>query len=279
LPGFWGLRGVVLVVAAVVLGGVLTATLQVAPSSLILATTTSTQDSGLLEFLLPPFETSYGVTVRVVAVGTGQALELGRRGDADVLLVHAPEKERAFVEEGYAAYRLEVMYNHFLLLGPREDPAAVAEVDDVVEAFRRIAAAGARFVSRGDESGTHAKEIEIWAQAGLDPATFGPWYFEAGQGMAATLRMAEELNAYILADESTYAILLPTLSRLVVLVPPSEMLRNQYSVIVVSPSRHPAASFEAADAFARWLVSAEGQDRIAAYVLNGRSLFVPNAGG
>jgi len=232
--------------------GVLAAALAQASGSLVLATTTSTQDSGLLEALLPPFEKQNGIKITVLAVGSGQALELGRRGDADVLMVHSPQQEAAFIREGHGLARRSFMYNDFLVVGPKEDPAGIRGLRSVVEAFRALARAEAQFVSRGDESGTHVKEREIWRKAGGGPK--GAWYLEGGTGMAATLRLANEKGGYTLSDRATFLVWKKRLA-LESMVEGDAILRNLYSVIVVSPRRHHGVNHRMASRFADYLFS------------------------
>ena len=241
---------------------------------MVLATTTSLEDSGLLDVLVPAFEAAHpGYAVKVVAVGTGQALALGRRGDADVLLVHAPPAESVFVAAGHGLERREIMWNDMVVVGPSADPARVRGLRDAAEAFRRIAAAGAPFVSRGDSSGTHQKELALWRAAGVRPR--GAWYLDAGQGMAEVLLMAAEKRAYTLADRATVLALSPRLD-LEVLVEGDVRLRNVYSVIRVTR----AAEREGAAAFADWLVGPGAQALIGRFGVErfGRPLFVPLAG-
>lgn len=220
--------------------------------SLTLATTTSARDSGLLDALLPRFRAQSGIEVKVVAVGTGQALELGRRGDADVLLVHAPDAEKRFVEAGYGVGRRPLMHNDFVIVGPKEDPAGVAGEASAVAALRKIAQAQAPFVSRGDDSGTHKKEKKLWREAGLRPD--GPWYLEAGTGMAATLRVANDKRAYTLTDRGTFLAHRDRLD-LKILCEGDPRLRNFYSVMLVNPARHPHVKSEAAGRFIDFLRS------------------------
>lgn len=244
-------------------------------TELLLASTTSTEDSGLFEVLLPAFTEAHpDVEVNVTAVGTGQALELGRRKDADVLLVHAPAAETAFVAGGHGTVRCEVMYNDFVIVGPGADPAGVAGMDDAPAALRQIAAAGSEFVSRGDDSGTHRKEQALWSV--LEREAAGDWYMEVGQGMAETLRMASERQAYALTDRATFLNQRDGLA-LEVLVEGDERLFNQYGVIPVAGASHP----EAARAFAVWITSERAQALIGSYGVEGfgRPLFVPNASG
>lgn len=231
---------------------------------LVLATTTSTQDSGLLDYLLPDFESSTGIKVEVVAVGSGQALEMGRNGDADVLLVHSPAQEEQFVAEGYGVDRTYVMYNDFVVVGPADDPAGIAGMRDVKAAFTRIAEAGATFISRGDNSGTHVKEKSIWAAAGIAPEG-EKWYVLAGQGMGEVLLMAEEMKAYTLSDRGTYLSRLNEGYTLSILLEGDPLLTNPYHVIAVNPERHPGVNYKGATAFIHWLISSDTQKRIASF--------------
>jgi tungstate transport system substrate-binding protein len=233
-----------------------------AAPALTLATTTSTQDSGLLDVLLPAFSAQTGIEVKAVAVGTGQALELGRRGDADVLLVHDPAGEQQFMDEGHGELRRPVFYNDFVLAGAPGDPAKVKGATSVSEAFGRIAGRPAPFVSRADDSGTHKKELAIWKKAGLDPT--GDWHVRAGAGMAQVLRMASEKHAYTLADRGTFLALQKELD-LIVLSEGDPLLKNQYSVIVVSSATHPHVRQHAARQFADFLTSAEGRQIIGTF--------------
>jgi tungstate transport system substrate-binding protein len=243
-----------------------------------LASTTSTEQSGLFKHLLPVFQKKTGIQVRVVAVGTGQALDIGRRGDADVVLVHARPLEEKFLAEGYAVKRQDVMYNDFVLLGPKSDPAKALGTKDVVAAFQRIRAARAPFVSRGDRSGTHFAELEIWKMAGIDiAAEKGPWYRDTGQGMGPALNTASALNAYILADRGTW-LAFKNRGELAIAVEGDKRLYNQYGVMLVNPARHPNVKKETGQAFIDWLVSPEGQKAIADYKIGGEQLFFPNAG-
>jgi tungstate transport system substrate-binding protein len=242
------------------------------------ASTTSTEQSGLFRHLLPIFEKKTGIQVRVVALGTGQALDVGRRGDADVVLVHAKPLEEKFVAEDYGVKRYEVMYNDFVLIGPKSDPAAVAGGKDVVQAFRKIHKARAAFVSRGDNSGTHFAELEIWKAAGIDIAKQkGPWYRETGQGMGPALNTAAGMNAYILADRGTW-LSFKNRADLVIVLQGDKRLFNQYGIILVNPAKHLGVKREMGQAFIRWLISSEGQEAIAAYRIGGEQLFFPNAG-
>lgn len=267
-----------------ILGGVLVAALAVAgrplsgqPSYLTLASTTSTEQSGLFERILPHFERATGIQVRVVALGTGQALALARRGDADAVLTHDPEAELKAVAAGWLIERREVMYNDFVLLGPAADPARIRGGRDVGAAFSAIRAAGAPMVSRGDGSGTHAAELRFWAAAGGAPVPVRDrWYRETGSGMGPALNTAAALDAYVLADRGTW-LSFANRGRLTVLLEGDPRMVNQYAVALVNPARHPAAKTALARRFADWLVSETGQAAIGAYTVAGRPLFVPNA--
>ena len=241
------------------------------------ASTTSTQNAGLFDHLLPRFEAETGIEVRVVAVGTGQALRLARNGDADLLLVHDKPSEEAFVAEGYGSERFDLMYNDFVAVGPAVDPAGIADTDDAAEALKRIAAAETPFVSRGDDSGTHRRERALWAAAGLDPTgASGTWYREAGQGMGATLNTAWMMEAYTLTDRGTWLKMRGRLD-LRLLVEGDAGLRNQYGVTLVSPERHPHVKAALARRFAEWLISPAGQAAIDGFTIEGERLFIPNA--
>lgn len=240
------------------------------------ASTTSTEQSGLFKHLLPIFTAKTGIGVRVVAVGTGQALDIGRRGDADVVLVHDPQAERKFIEEGSGTRHRRVMYNDFVLVGPRGDPAGAAG-KDIAAAFRRIFETSAPFVSRGDKSGTHAAELRLWRLAGAElPAQKGPWYRETGAGMGPALNTASALGAYILADRATW-LAFRNRGDLALLVQGDERLFNQYGVMLVSSRKHMHIKTRLARAFIDWLVSPEGQSAIAGYRIGGEQLFFPNA--
>ena len=241
------------------------------------ASTTSTQNAGLFDHLLPLFEAETGIEVRVVAVGTGQALRLARNGDADLLLVHDKPSEEAFVAEGYGSQRFDLMYNDFVVVGPASDPAGIAGTDDAAAALAGIAAAKAPFVSRGDDSGTHRREQALWAAAGVDPTgASGTWYREAGQGMGATLNTATMMEAYTLADRGTWLSMRGRLD-LRVAVEGDARLRNQYGITLVSPERHPHVKAEPARRFADWLLSSAGQAAIDGFTIDGERLFIPNA--
>jgi tungstate transport system substrate-binding protein len=241
------------------------------------ASTTSTEQSGLFKHLLPIFHKKTGVQVRVVAQGTGQALDMGRRGDADVVFVHARPLEEKFVAEGYGVRRFEVMYNDFVLAGPKSDPAKVAGTKDIVGALRKIKSAQAPFVSRGDRSGTHFAELELWKAAGVDIAKDrGPWYRDTGSGMGPTLNTASAMNGYALTDRGTW-LSFKNRGDLVIAVEGDKRLFNQYGVILVNPAKHPHVKKDMGQAFIDWLVSREGQEAIAGYKINGEQLFFPNA--
>ncbi len=271
-----------LVVAAVVLMG-FGVYLSLPKGSLLMATTTSTRDTGLLPYLLPLFTKDTGVEVRYITVGTGQALDAGRRGDADVVMVHAPPLEAAFMASGDGACRNELMYNRFVVVGPPADPAGVRNATSAADAFLRIRGAGqngtARFESRADRSGTNTKELELWRDAGLNASTFGAWYERTDQGMGATLTITNQrTDAYTLSDDGTWYALKASLQYLAVLYgSPDPVLRNQYAVIpVAATAAHPYVKVTLAVEFARWLASARGQGLIAAYAVNGHAIFTPD---
>jgi tungstate transport system substrate-binding protein len=240
-----------------------------------LASTTSTDQSGLFGFILPKFEAQSGIKVNVVALGTGQALDTGRRGDADVVLVHDRPAEDRFVAEGWGIDRRDVMYNDFVIVGPKADPAKIKGSGDAVEGFRRIAAASADFVSRGDKSGTNAAELRFWKEAGIDPKTV-KGYKEAGSGMGPTLNMSASLGAYTLADRGTW-LSFKNRQDLDILLAGDKRLFNPYGVMLVNPAKHPHVKQEAGRKFIDWITSAEGQSTIAAYKINGEQLFFPDA--
>jgi tungstate transport system substrate-binding protein len=245
-------------------------------ATLLLASTTSAENSGLLAHLLPRFEAASGIRVRVVAVGTGQALKLGERGDADLLLLHDPPAEEAFLARGFGLERREVMANDFVLVGPRADPAGIRGGRDAAAALAAIAARKAPFLSRGDESGTHALERALWRRAGIDPTRAGSWYRETGSGMGATLNTAAGLAAYTLADRASWAAF-RNRRDLEILLEGDPLLENVYSLVLVSPIRHPHVRIAEARAFADWLGGPEGQAAIAAFAIDGRPLFRPTA--
>jgi len=268
---------VLLAVVSVGCGGAPAPTPTPQTAKLILATTTSTENSGLLAYLLPFFEKEYGVRVEVIAVGTGQALQLGRDGNADVLLVHARAKEDAFMAEGHGVRREDVMYNDFVIVGPEADPAGIRGMEDAAHAFAAIAQAQAPFISRGDDSGTHTKEKSIWAKAGIEPK--GDWYISAGQGMGAVLTMADERQAYTLSDRATYLARTLEGIDLVILVEGDPILFNPYGVIAVNPNKSPEIHAELADQFIDWLVSLPTQEKIAQFGVQefGMPLFTPDS--
>ncbi len=244
---------------------------------IILATTTSTQDSGLLDVILPDFTDKTGIGVDVVAVGTGQAMELGARGDADVLLVHARAREDEFVANGDAPERRDVMYNDFIIVGPASDPAGIKGLTSAADAFKAISDSQSPFISRGDDSGTHTKEKAVWKAAGIEPA--GDWYQSAGQGMGAVLTMAGEQEAYTLSDRATYLARKAEGLDLEILGEGDKVLFNPYGVLPVSPDKHPAVNFEGAMAFVEWITSPETQAMIGEFGVDtfGQSLFIPDA--
>jgi tungstate transport system substrate-binding protein len=262
---------------AVAAGVVFAATAVAQDKSILVASTTSTQDSGLFGHLLPLFKSKTGIDVRVVAQGTGQAIDTGRRGDADVVFVHARLAEEQFVAEGFGVKRYPVMYNDFILVGPQRDPAGIKGSKDIVSALKTLKDKGVPFISRGDKSGTHQAELELWSIAGVDIAKDkGPWYREIGQGMGAALNSASASNAYVLADRATW-LSFKNKGDLVIAVEGDKRLFNQYGVILVNPAKHPSVKKELGQQFIDWLVSAEGQKAIADYKINGEQLFYPNA--
>jgi tungstate transport system substrate-binding protein len=245
--------------------------------SIVVSSTTSTQDSGLFGHILPLFKAKTGIEVKVVSQGTGQALDTGRRGDADVVFVHAKSAELKFLEEGFSTKRYPVMYNDFVLIGPKSDPAGIKGSKDIVAALKTIKDKGAPFISRGDKSGTHVAELALWKVAGIDiEAQKGPWYKSIGQGMGAALNTASAGNAYVLADRGTW-LSFKNRGDLVVAVEGDKRLFNQYGVMLVNPAKHPNVKKELGQQFIDWLVSAEGQKAIADYKIGGEQLFYPNA--
>ncbi len=241
------------------------------------ASTTSTEQSGLFKHLLPVFEKKTGTQVRVVALGTGQALDMARRGDADVVFVHDKPAEEKFVADGFGVRRYEVMYNDFVLVGPKADPAKIAGSKDIVDAYKKISAAGAPFASRGDKSGTHAAELRLWKDANVDPNTGkGGWYRETGSGMGPTLNTASAMNAYAFTDRGTW-LSFKNRGDLVIVVEGDQKLFNQYGVMLVNPAKHPHVKKELGQAFVDWVISPEGQQTIAAYKIGPDQLFFPNA--
>jgi tungstate transport system substrate-binding protein len=258
-----------------------TAALSIAPvlaqeQTIIVASTTSTQDSGLFSYLLPIAKEKTGVEVKVLAQGTGQALETARRGDADVVFVHARSAEEKFLAEGFGVKRYPVMYNDFVVIGPKDDPAGV-KGRDVVAALQAIRTKGAPFISRGDRSGTHIAELALWKDVGIDiTKDGGGWYKEIGQGMGAALNTASASNAYVLSDRGTW-LAFKNRGDLAILVEGDKRLFNQYGVMLVNPAKHPTVKKEAGQRFIDWLVSPEGQNVIAGFKIEGQQLFYPNA--
>jgi len=241
------------------------------------ASTTSTEQSGLFKHILPIFEQKTGIQVRVVALGTGQALDMGKRGDADVVFVHAEPLEEKFVAEGFGVKRFEVMYNDFVLVGPKSDPAKVGGTKDIVAALRKIKAAQAPFASRGDKSGTHFAEVRLWKEAGVDIAKDkGPWYRETGSGMGPALNTASGMNAYALTDRGTW-LSFKNRGDLAISVEGDKRLFNQYGVMLVNPATHPHVKNDMGQAFVDWVISGEGQQAIAGFKIGGEQLFFPNA--
>ncbi len=248
-----------------------------APRFITMSSTTSTTDSGLFEFLLPAFTAKTGIEVRVVSQGTGQALDTGRRGDADVVLVHARAQELKFVADGFSVERKALMYNDFVLIGPRADPAGIQGGRDIVSAFRVVREKQAPFVSRGDRSGTHAAELDLWKRAEIDiEQAKGPWYREIGHGMGAALNTAGAMGAYVLADRATW-LNFKNRGDLGIAVEGDRRLFNQYGVMLVNPARHPHVKATDGQAFIDWLTGPEGQRRIADYRIGGQQLFFANA--
>jgi tungstate transport system substrate-binding protein len=241
------------------------------------ASTTSTEQSGMFKHLLPIFQKKTGIEVRVVALGTGQALDMARRGDADVVFVHAKSAEEKFIKEGHGVKRQPVMYNDFVLVGPKSDPAKVAGGKDIVAALRKVKAQTAPFVSRGDRSGTHMAELALWKVAGIDIAKEkGPWYRDTGQGMGPALNTASSMNGYILTDRATW-ISFKNRGDLTIVVEGDKRLFNQYGVILVNPAQHAHVKKDMGQAFIDWVVSADGQKAISDYKIGGEQLFFPNA--
>jgi len=260
--------------AAAVLSG---APVNAQDKSIVVSSTTSTQDSGLFGHILPLFKQKTGIDVKVVSQGTGQALDTGRRGDADVVFVHAKAQEEKFIAEGFGVKRFPVMYNDFVLIGPKSDPAGIKGMKDVSAALKAIKEKGAPFISRGDKSGTHVAEINLWKAAGIDiEQDKGPWYKSIGQGMGAALNTASAGNAYVLADRGTW-LSFKNRGDLVIAVEGDKRLFNQYGVILVNPAKHQNVKKDLGQQFIDWLVSPEGQKAIADYKINGEQLFYPNA--
>jgi tungstate transport system substrate-binding protein len=254
------------------------APLALAQNFITVASTTSTEQSGLFKHMLPAFQKKTGIEVRVVALGTGQALDLARRGDADVVFVHAKAAEEKFIAEGHGVKRQPVMYNDFVLIGPKSDPAKVAGGKDITAALKKIKSESATFVSRGDRSGTHMAELALWKQSGIDIAAGkGPWYRDTGQGMGPALNSASSMNGYILSDRATW-LAFKNRGDLTIVVEGDKRLFNQYGVILVNPEKHRHVKKEQGQAFIDWVVSPEGQKNITDYKIGGEQLFFPNAG-
>ena len=261
----------------ILLASVLIANSHAEQPSILVQSTTSTQNSGLYEYLLPLYEEETGINVNVVAVGTGQAIRNARMGDADVLLVHSKKDEEAFVQQGFGVERYDLMYNDFVIVGPRNDPAYIKSSKNVITAFKKIWLAGAIFVSRGDDSGTHKKELSIWKKAEIDVRAFsGRWYREAGSGMGATLNTAVAMEAYTLVDRATW-ISFKNKKQFEIMSENDPILFNQYGVIVVNPNKHPHVKYQLAKNFVDWLVSDKGQNAIARFQVHSQQLFYPNA--
>jgi len=266
-------RGICIALASLALAGSAYAQ---GDKSIVVASTTSTEQSGLFGYLLPAFKKDSGIEVRVVAVGTGQALDIGRRGDADVVFVHDQAAEEKFVAEGFAVKRLPVMYNDFVLIGPKADPAGLSG-NDIKLALAKLGASQQAFISRGDNSGTHAAELRYWKAANIDLATARPAGYKAcGCGMGPALNLAAQSNAYVLADRGTW-IAFKNRADLAILVQGDQRLFNQYGVMVVNPEKHAHVKKELAQAFVDWVISPRGQQTIAAYQVDGEQLFFPNA--
>ncbi len=244
---------------------------------IVVQSTTSTQNSGLLDYILPMFKEKSGIEVRVVAVGTGQAIKNARNGDGDVLLVHAKPAEEKFVADGFGVKRSDLMYNDFVIVGPAADPAKISGSSDILGSLKALAASGAPFASRGDDSGTHKKEKALWKEAGVDPdAASGSWYRETGSGMGATLNAAVGMGAYTISDRATW-IAFKNKGDYKIVVEGDDRLFNQYGVILVNPEKHPNVKAKEGQAFIDWMLSAEGQKAIASYMVDGQQLFFPNA--
>jgi len=267
--------------AAALLAGISVASAQ--DKSIVVSSTTSTQDSGLFGHILPLFKAKTGIDVKVVSQGTGQALDTGRRGDADVVFVHAKSAEEKFLSEGFSLKRYPVMYNDFVLVGPKSDPAGIKGGKDIVAALKAIKDKSAEFISRGDKSGTHIAELNLWKAAGIDiekglsSKDLGPWYKAIGQGMGAALNTASASNSYVLTDRGTW-LSFKNRGDLVIAVEGDRKLFNQYGVMLVNPAKHPTVKKDLGQAFIDWLISPDGQKAIADYKIGGEQLFYPNAG-
>ena len=244
--------------------------------SIVVSSTTSTEQSGLFGYILPVFEMQSGIQVKVVAVGTGQALDIGRRGDADVVFVHDKPAEDKFVSEGYAEKRIEVMYNDFILIGPKSDPASIGGGKDIGTALKKIAGSKSAFISRGDKSGTNAAELRYWKDAGIEVSSALPWYKDTGSGMGPALNSASAMNGYILSDRATW-LTFKNRGDLAILVEGDPKLFNQYGVMLVNPAKYPHVKSAEGQAFINWLISKTGQNTIASYKVGGEQLFFPNA--
>ena len=266
------------IAAALMLAGGISGTATAQDKSIVVSSTTSTTDSGLFNHILPLFKAKTGIDVKVVSQGTGQALETGRRGDSDVVFVHAKGQEEKFVADGFGVKRFPVMYNDFVLIGPKSDPAGIKGSKDIAAALKAIKGKGSAFISRGDKSGTHTAEINLWKVAGTDIATDkGDWYKEIGQGMGAALNTASASNGYVLSDRATW-INFKNRGELDIVVQGDQRLFNQYGVMLVNPEKHKHVKKELGQSFVDWLVSPEGQKAIADYKINNEQLFFPNAG-
>jgi tungstate transport system substrate-binding protein len=271
-----GMKSRLLAVIAV-LGGLVVSLANAQERSIIVASTTSTEQSGLFGFMLPRFSARTGIRVNVVAVGTGQALDIGRRGDADVVFVHDRPAEENFMAEGFGVKRFDVMYNDFIVVGPGKDPAGIAGSKDAVAAYKKIATAKAAFVSRGDDSGTHKAELRLWKDAGVDvKAASGTWYREAGTGMGATINTGVGMGAYVFTDRATWSSF-KNRGDYKIAVEGDRRLFNQYGIILVNPAKHPRVKQAEGQAFIDWVLSSEGQAAIKAFEINGEQQFFPNA--
>lgn len=248
-------------------------------STMVLASTTSTQDTGLFDVLIPAFDKKYGTKTKVIAVGSGEAMAMGERGDADVLLVHSRAAEDTFVEKGFGVNRMDVMYNFYVIVGPKEDPAKVKALTNAAEGFKAIADSKSTFLSRADKSGTNTKELAIWKKAAVTPvAANDKWYLETGKGMGDTLTMANEMKGYTLTDSGTWGTMKDKLTNLDLVLQGDSILFNPYGVIAINPAKYPNANYQAAMAFATYITSAEGQQLIKEFKTKaGQNVFVPNA--
>jgi tungstate transport system substrate-binding protein len=267
----------ILLAATIALAAGLSGTVIAQEKSIVVSSTTSTTDSGLFNHILPLFKAKTGIDVKVVSQGTGQALETGRRGDSDVVFVHAKGQEEKFVADGFGVKRFPVMYNDFVLIGPKSDPAGIKGSKDIAAALKAIKGKSADFISRGDKSGTHSAELRLWKTAGIDiAAEKGGWYKEIGQGMGAALNTASASNGYVLSDRATW-INFKNRGELDIVVQGDDRLFNQYGIILVNPEKHKHVKTEMGQAFIDWIISPEGQKAIADYKINNQQLFFPNA--